>query len=134
VTDSTKLDYRLFRAIRRGPGELPGDLDTLRGYLRTIAVLLHEKATEVEPTWEEACAATAEIAALQSLEATVAERAIGVRARSLDEVRAKLAIWRALGPGAQDDEPSAPRNRLILSVEADLARLAAPRCAPQRAD
>ena len=53
----------------------------------------------------------------------MAERAIAVRAESLAEVRAKLAIWRALAPGAEDGDLRTPRNRLILSVEADLERL-----------
>ena len=59
----------------------------------------------------------------------MAERAIAMRADSLEAVRGKLAIWRALGAGADDSDEQSPRNRLILSVEADLERLSAgPRC------
>jgi hypothetical protein len=111
------------RAMRGGTRELPADLNQLRDYLATIAVLLAEKAAELEPSWEQACAAAAEIATLQDLETTVAERAIAVRAGCLKDVRAKLAIWRALGPGAEDGDMSTARSRLILSVEADLERL-----------
>jgi hypothetical protein len=123
LNDEAKLDYRLLRAMRNGTSALPGDLGQLREYLRTIEVLLAEKAAELEPSWEQACAAAAEIATLQDLEATVAERAIAVRAESLKDVQAKLAIWRALAPGAEEGDMRTPRNRLILSIEADLERL-----------
>jgi hypothetical protein len=135
VNGGTKLDIRLVRAMRRGAAELPDDLDVLRRYLGTIALLLAEKAADLEPTWDEACAAAAETATLLNLQATVTERAIAVPARSLSEVRTKLAIWRTIGPEAEDGDVCGPRTRLILSVEADLARLSAssPR-APQGAD
>jgi hypothetical protein len=120
---ATKLDNRLVRALHEGAEALPGDLAELRCYLRLIEALLTEKAAELEPSWQQACAAAAEINTLQTLEITVAERAIAVRARTLAEVRAKLAIWRALAPGAQDGDMRTPRNRLILSIEADLERL-----------
>jgi hypothetical protein len=126
---NTKLDNRLMRAMREGVSALPGDLGELRGYLRIIDGLLAEKAAELEPSWEQACAAAAEISTLQTLEATVAERAIAVRADCLEAVRAKLAIWRALAPGAEDGDMRSPRNRLILSIEADLERLSS---APRR--
>jgi hypothetical protein len=119
----TELDNRLVRALREGADALPGDLGRLRGYLGLIETLMAEKAAELEPTWEQACASASEILTLQRLEATVAERAIAVRAEGLAEVRAKLAIWRALAPGAEDGDLGTPRNRLILSVEADLERL-----------
>jgi hypothetical protein len=124
----SKLDYRLVRALRQGSGALPDDVAQLRGYMRMIGTLLAEKAAELEPSWEQACAAAAEIETLQNLEAAVAERAIAIRAESLETVRGKLAIWRALGPASDDDDMRSPRNRLILSVEADLERLSlAPR-------
>lgn len=118
-----KLDNRLVRALREGAAVLPEDLTLLNGYLTMIDRLLAEKAVELEPSWSKACASAAEIDTLQALEATVAERAIAVAAADLGAVRAKLAIWRALADGAPDDDPSTPRNRLILSVEADLERL-----------
>lgn len=125
---SSKLDYRLVRALRQGTDALPDDIAQLRCYMRMIGTLLAEKAAELEPSWEQACAAAAEIETLQNLEAAVAERAIAIRAESLETVRGKLAIWRALGPGSEDDDMRSPRNRLILSVEADLERLSlAPR-------
>jgi hypothetical protein len=124
----SKLDYRLVRALRQGSGALPDDVAQLRGYMRMIGTLLAEKAAELEPSWEQACATAAEIETLQNLEAAVAERAIAIRAESLETVRGKLAIWRALGPASDDDDMRSPRNRLILSVEADLERLSlAPR-------
>ena len=124
MTDTEpKLDYRLVRAMRRGPDVLPGDIAQLRSYLRMIEVLLAEKASEVEPAWDLSCAAAAEIETLLKLELTVAERAIAVPATGLDGVRGKLAIWRALGTDAEDGDLDSVRNRLILSIDEDLARL-----------
>jgi hypothetical protein len=123
VVTEQQLDINLVRAIREGTSALPADLGKLRGYLRMIGTLLEEKARELEPSWEQACASAAEIATLQDLEASVAERAIAVRAESLDQIRAKLAIWRALAAGCDDGDLRSPRSRLILSVEADLERL-----------
>ena len=55
MTDTEpKLDYRLVRAMRRGPDVLPGDIAQLRGYLRMIEMLLAEKASELEPSWDRA--------------------------------------------------------------------------------
>ncbi len=59
----------------------------------------------------------------RALEIAVAERAIGIRGETLEMVRGKLAIWRALGPGSDDEDMGSPRNRLILSVEADIDAL-----------
>jgi hypothetical protein len=120
---SPKLDYRLVRALREGTDVLPGDIGELRGYLRMIGSLLEEKASELEPAWDLTCAAAAEIETLLTLERTVAERAIAVRATSIEMVRGKLAIWRALGPDSEDCDMDSPRNRLILSIDEDLARL-----------
>jgi hypothetical protein len=119
----TALDDRLVRALREGKQVLPADLGQLRSYLRLIAGLLAEKSEEVEADWEQACLAAAELDTLQTLETAVAERAITVRSDTLDEVRSKLEIWRALAAGDEDCDLRAPRNRLILSVEADLERL-----------
>jgi hypothetical protein len=119
-----KLDQRLIWVMRCGTAEIPEDLEQLEDYLETIGALLAEKAAELEPTWEQACAAAAEIATLQQLELAVAERAIGLRAVSLPDVRAKLAIWRVLASTAGDAEPDAPCGRLALSIEADLERIA----------
>jgi hypothetical protein len=117
------LDINLLRAMREGTSALPADLGKLRGYLRMIAALLEEKARELEQSWEQACAAAAEISTLQDLETSVAERAISVRAESLEQVRAKLAIWRALASGGEDGDLRSPQSRLVLSIEADLERL-----------
>ncbi len=119
----TALDNRLVRALREGKHALPADLGQLRAYLRLIAGLLAEKACEIEADWQEACVAAAELDTLQTLEVAVAERAITVRSDTLDEVRSKLEIWRALAAGDEDCDLRDPRNRLILSVEADLERL-----------
>jgi hypothetical protein len=125
MTAAQKLDYHLLRAMREGAEALPADITSLRGYLRLIEALLAEKAAELEPSWEQACAAAAEIETLQRLELAVAERAIKLPAGTLELVRGKLAIWRALGPGCDDSDPRSPRNRLILSVEQDLERMTA---------
>jgi hypothetical protein len=117
------LDYRLVRAMREGTGALPADVGCLRGYLRMIEALLAEKAADLEPTWEQACAVAAEIETLQSLEAAVAERAIAIRAEDLATVGGKLAIWAALPPDADDADAGSLRNRLVLSVAADIDRL-----------
>jgi hypothetical protein len=135
VTSGLKLDIRLVRAMRRGAGELPGDLELLRGYLRTITLLLAEKAVELDTTWNDSCLAAAEIETLLDLEATVIERAIGVRAASLVDVQTKLAIWRGASIAAQEDDTNSLRTRLIYSVEADLARLTLGRpVTPQKAE
>jgi len=117
------LDVQLVRAIREGTAALPGDLDRLCAYMSLIAGLLEEKANELEPSWEAACVAATEIETLQVLESTVAERAVGTSADTLRAVRSKLAIWKALSEGA-DEDLDTPRNRLILSIEDDLRRLA----------
>ena len=122
VTTEPKIDYLLVRALRDGSQALPGDIRALRGCLTMIGTLLEEKATELEPSWEQACAVAAEIETLQALELAVAERAIALPADSIEAVRGKLAIWQALGPDA-DERPESPRSRLIRSVQADLERL-----------
>ncbi len=118
------LDYRLVRAIREGTDALPDDVGQLVRYLRLIESLLAEKASEIEPTWELACAAATEVETLHALEAAVAERVIAIEADGLEAIRGKLAIWRALADGDEDGDPASLRNRLILSVAADLERLA----------
>ena len=122
---TTKLDYGLVKALRSGAEALPSDIECLRGYMRLIEALLREKASELEPSWEQASAIASEIDTLHTLELAVAERAIETPAPDLDTVRGKLAIWRALGPGTDESDESAPRNRLIESIDADLARIAA---------
>jgi len=122
VTTEPKIGCLLVRALRDGAQVLPGDIGALRGYLAMIGTLLEEKATELEPSWEQACAVAAELETLQALELAVAERVIGLPADSIDAVRGKLAIWQALGPGA-DERDDGPRSRLIRSVQADLERL-----------
>ena len=102
VTTEPKIDYLLVRALREGSQALPGDIRALRGYLAMIGTLLEEKATELEPSWEQACAVAAEIETLQALELAVAERAIALPADSIEAVRGKLAIWQALGPEADE--------------------------------
>ena len=119
-----KLDYRLVRALREGTEALPGDVGELRGYLRMIESLLEEKASELEPAWDTACATAAEIETLLNLELAVAERAITVQATTLEQVRGKLAIWKALGPDTDDSDMLSPRNRLVLSIDEDIARIA----------
>ena len=122
VKTDAKIDYLLVRALSDGSQALPGDIRALRGYLAMIGTLLEEKATELEPSWQQACAAAAEIETLQALELAVAERVIALPADSIEAARAKLAIWQALGPDG-DDCAEGPRSRLIRSVEADLERL-----------
>lgn len=118
-----KLDMQLILALRQGAEALPDDLDRLCTYMSLIGHLLEEKASELEPTWEAACAAAAEIETLQVLETTVAERATCTSAYTLRAVRSKFAIWKALSLGADEDFDT-PGNRLILSIEDDLHRLA----------
>jgi hypothetical protein len=123
VNGVRNLDIRLVRAMHEGTDVLPDDVEELRGYLRMIETLLSEKAGELEPTWELACAAAAEIETLQTLEVAVAERAIAIQATSLEVVAGKLAIWRALAPGADDGDAASVRNRLVASVERDIERM-----------
>jgi len=111
-----KLDQPLVRALRGGAAALPEDIERLTGYMRLIQQLLGEKAAEHEPTWAQACASAAEIETLQGLEAAVVERAISLRVDNLDGVLTKFGIWRAL----VDDGTHGLRDRLVLSVEADI--------------
>lgn len=122
VKTEPKIDYLLVRALSDGSQALPGDIGALRGYLAMIETLLEEKATELEPSWEQACAVAAEIETLQALEMAVAERAIAVPADNIEAIRGKLALWQVLTPDT--DEPAdSKRTRLIRSIEADLERL-----------
>ena len=123
MTCMAKFDNGLMAALRSGVGELPNDLGALADCLETIAVLLAEKANELEPSWGEALAAAAEVETLLELEAAVAERVIGVRAASLAEVRRKIAIWQTLADGCDEACADPFRDRLIDSIDADLARL-----------
>ena len=118
------IDYKLVRAMREGADALPADIGCLQGYMRMIEGLLEEKACELEPSWEAACAIANEIETLHALETAVAERVIAICADSIDAVRGKLSIWRTLGAGSDDSDERSPRNRLILSVDADLERMA----------
>lgn len=115
-------DFRLITAIRQGHLALPEDLGLLHGYLRLIDSLLAEKAGELETSWSHCDAASAEIETLQSLEAAVAERAIGVRADGLSDVQVKLEIWRALAENDAAYDAASPSHRMILSIVADLQR------------
>lgn len=118
------LDNALVRAMRGGHAALPECPHRLAGYLRTIERLLAEKAREHEPNWDEACAAAKEVETLQTLATAVAERVIAMRGQDLPAVLAKLALWRDLAPAGEDDACArALRDRLVLSVEADIARL-----------
>ena len=75
-------------------------------------------------SWHERHAAVAaEIETLLALEAAVAERAIAIPATTTAELRAKVAIWRALGEGEVETDPDSACGRLLLSIDADLARL-----------
>ena len=118
-----KFDNGILAVLQAGGGALPADLGLLSDCLQTLGILLGEKAVELEPSWSDALVDAAEIETLLALEVAVAERAIGIPAASLGDLRAKVAIWRALDEGGADAEPGAPRERLLLSIEADLARL-----------
>lgn len=117
------FDTRLARAIREGTTALSDDLGELRGYLRTIDEMLEEKARDLEASWAVARETATEIETLQALEQTVVEQVITVAAGSLGEVRTKLAIWRAVASGSEDDNLRSPLSRLVLSIERDIERL-----------
>ncbi len=119
---SSSLDNRLVRAMREGQTALPADLRILRNYLRLIDGLLEEKAAELEPSWSQATSTLAEISTLQSLEQTVAERAIAIEAAGLAQICEKLEIWQTLVLGSEEGDPDSTCNRLVFSVIADLLR------------
>lgn len=121
-----KLDQPLMRALRGGAAALPEDIERLTAYMRLIQQLLGEKAVECEPTWAQTCASAAEIGTLQDLEAAVIERAIGLRLNDLDAVLIKFGLWRTL----VDDDQNGLRDRLVLSLEADLRAIARRSCRP----
>lgn len=118
----------LTRALNEGVRALPEDLGQLVEYLRFIEDLLREKAQEHEPNWDLVEASGAEIETLQRLEATVVDQAVLLRADTLEAVLLKFEIWRGLGQAGEgadgDGGKASPRDRLMLSAEADLVRLA----------
>ncbi|MFO1141107.1 MAG: hypothetical protein U1E59_01755 [Amaricoccus sp.] len=104
---------------------LPADIGCLQGYMRMIEGLLEEKASELEPSWEAACAIATEIETLHALETAVAERVIAMRALTASTPCAGSSRYGARSvAGADDSDERSPRNRLILSVDADLERMA----------
>lgn len=123
-----EFDTRLARALQEGPEVLPGDAEALTGYLDMIAGLLADHASERQGSWSMAVEAASEVADLLALEEVVAERAISLRAENVESVLQKLRIWRRLDSddGECDDEDgrATVRDRLVLSVEADLTRMA----------
>ena len=123
-----EFDTRLARALQEGPGVLPADATVLTGYLDMIAELLADHAAVWQESLAEAEESGSEIADLFALQDVVAERAISLRAESVGEVLEKLRIWRRLHSDeecrAEEDGRATPRDRLVLSVEADLARIA----------
>lgn len=128
MVESGIFDMRLPRAIEQGVDALPADLRVLKDYLGFIQALLGEKACEYEQTWDQAVCAGVEVLDLHLLEEAVAERAATVPARCLGSVLEKLAIWRAMTASDGDrgdigEEPTA-RDRLVLSIEADIEALA----------
>ena len=118
-----KADDEVLAALRTGADALPSELGALGDCLGTIALLLAEKAAELEPSWSEALAVAAEIETLLELEAAVAERAIAIPATSPAELRAKVGIWKALVAGSDDPNSESPHARLLLSIEADIHRI-----------
>ena len=117
-----KLDNGLVAALRAGACELPSDLVALGDCLRTVGVLLAEKASELEPSWDEARAIGAEIATLLELEGAIVERACAVASASAADLRAKIAILKALDAGEPEADADDRRYRLILSIGDDLDR------------
>ena len=128
VVVGLEFDTRLARALQEGPEVLPADAEVLTGYLDMIAGLLADHATERHESWSSAVESEKEIADLLALEEVVAERAVSLRAETVEAVLQKLRVWRRLdsGDGACDDEDgrATVRDRLVLSVEADLTRMA----------
>lgn len=128
VCEGLEFDTRLARALHEGPEVLPADSGLLTGYLDMIAALLADHATERHESWAMALEAEAEIADLLALEEVVAERAVSLRAETIDGILGKLRLWRRLESdeesAAAEDGRASVRDRLVLSVEADLSRIA----------
>lgn len=123
-----EFDTRLARALQEGPEVLPADADVLTGYLDLIAGLLADHAMEHDVSWSMAVEASSSVADLLALEEIVAERAVSLRAETLEAILGKLRIWRRLDSSEEscdeEDGRAGVRDRLVLSVEADLTRLA----------
>lgn len=116
----TMIDDGLMRVLRGGVNEMPDDLTRLHAYLKLVAGLLAEKATEHEPTWEMVRQSAAEIETLHDLEFQVGEKAADVPATNLYGVLTKLMIWETLsGSCSGGDEPSVSDD-LVRSVRKDL--------------
>lgn len=132
VSAGLEFDTRLARAMQEGPEVLPGDAGLLTGYLDMIAVLLADHAAERHDSLSDALETEAEIAGLLALEELVAERAVSLRAETIAGVLGKLRIWRRLDSGEEscdaEDGRASARDRLVLSVEADLVRMARELC------
>lgn len=106
-----------------GPDLPTSSLDEMLSSLRIVAELLAEKSEELEPTWEMAREAEAEIDTLHQIERTLVVGAAGTPAVCLNEVLIKLDIWRTLGPSCDDRDEETARDRLVHSVRDDLERI-----------
>ncbi len=116
-----RLVSRLQRALVDGPDALPDDPRQLVECLGEIETRLEEKANEFEGTLKRAESGADCIERLQLLELDVAEKAVSVRATTIDAVLLKFQIWRLIGTGGDDrGAEDSTRSRLAFSIERDL--------------
>ena len=119
---SEPICFRSFVAARaQAQGSLPDNPDLLASYYRAANDLLAMLAERVEPDWEKAEAALAEVDRLLELQAAIVARAAKRPARTLRDVLAKLTLWSAAREGCEED--GTPEDALVASALRDLQRL-----------
>jgi hypothetical protein len=114
--------FQSFAAARaRAQGSLPENPGLLAAYHRAANDLLEMLAERVEPDWEKAEAALADIDRLLALQEAIVERVAKRPAGTLQDVLAKLTLWSAAREGCEED--GMPEDALVLAALRDLERL-----------
>lgn len=116
------IDMRRFRRDDGAGPALPDDPKLLARYHGLAGDLLAMLAHRVEPSWDLAEAALAEIERLISLQTAIVGQLAAQPAGSPEEVMLKLRLW-SLARGAADPRDVPPEDRLVHSAIADLERL-----------
>jgi hypothetical protein len=119
------IEFRSFVEARatRPDAPLPDDPTMLARYHKLAGDLLERMAARVEPDWDLAEAALAEIDRLLVLQARILRHLADRPAASLEDVALKLSLW-ALARRGVDPRELPPEDALVHSAMDDLAALA----------